>query len=98
MKRSLILLLVALMASMSVSVNSSQKNKSNQKSKSSTKQKNKSHSKSKSHKTLGRAEPIKDAKPPAVNPVLSKARAGMYPFYPEEFNVTTEGKPMMMMT
>lgn len=72
---------------MALALNSAQKNKSGHK--------NKSHSRSRSHKKADPA-PAKEEKGP--NPVLSKARAGMYPFYPEEFNVTTEGKPMMMMT
>lgn len=73
---------------LALAMNSSQKNKSGHK--------NKNHSRAKSHKKADPAGEKKEEKGP--NPVLSKARAGMYPFYPEEFNVTTEGKPMMMMT
>ena len=87
MKRSL--LIMALLAVV-LGLHSSTKNKSGHK--------NKSHSRSRSHKKAdpapAAAAPAKEDKP---NPVLAKARAGMYPFYPEEFNVT-EGKPIMMMT
>lgn len=90
MKRSFIIF--ALLATLAVALNSSQKNKSGHK--------NKSHSRVRSHKKAdpAPAPAAKDDKPKGPNPVLSKARVGMYPFYPEEFNVTTEGKPMMMMT
>jgi hypothetical protein len=80
----------AVLATLAFALNSSQKNKSGHK--------NKSHSRVRSHKKAEQTPPAKDDKPKGPNPVLSKARAGMYPFYPEEFNVTTEGKPMMMMT
>lgn len=45
---------------------------------------------------VNNSEKIRDAQ--KFDPVLSKAGVGIYPVYPDEYNVSAEGDPVIMMT